>query len=470
MGEQVNVPRREYLDYSEDWRKLRDVHAGARAIKAAGPAYLPKLDGQDPQQYQAYETRALWFGAFPRTVAGLAGAIARKPAAVSVPEPIRPHLTDLTTTGQSLDACALTIVKEVLIVGRAGALIDLPSKEDTRPRPYWTMFATEQIVNWHSTTRAGVTTLELVVLRQQVSEASADRFHPSVHEQYLVLELIDGRYRMQVWRDVPGRGLAPIREVWPTRRGTPLSFIPFAFFSPTGNETEPQKPPLLDLAEVNLSHYRSSADLEHGRHYTALPVPWVTGAPTSQSPPLRIGSAVAWMIQSPEARVGMLEFTGQGLGALERALETKEKLMAVLGARLLETQKLGIEAADTVRLRQSGDSAVLAGLALAVSAGLSQLLRIHAWWAGLEVADQNISVDLNRDFFDAPLSSAELDSLVATWQAGGISYETLYWNLQRGEIARPGVAVEQERVEIQAEDRSDFPRLVDDDVAGVDEA
>jgi hypothetical protein len=31
------------------------------------------------------------------------------------------------------------------------------------------------------------------------------------------------------------------------------------------------------------------------------------------------------------------------------------------------------------------------------------------------------------------------------WQSGAISYETFYWNLQRGEIARPGIEVETER-------------------------
>src|SRR5206468_661127 len=134
-------------------------------------------------------------------------------------------------------------------------------------------------------------------------------------------------------------------------------FIPFTFVGATSLSPNVDKPPLLDLVEVNLSHYRSSADLEHGRHYTALPTPWVSGMRPDSN--LRIGAGVAWVLEDPTAKAGMLEFTGQGLQALEKALESKEKQMAVLGARLLEMQPRLQETAEAVRLRHNGDAATL---------------------------------------------------------------------------------------------------------------
>jgi hypothetical protein len=35
--------------------------------------------------------------------------------------------------------------------------------------------------------------------------------------------------------------------------------------------------------------------------------------------------------------------------------------------------------------------------------------------------------------------------LVASWQQGAISYDTLYYNLQKGEVARPGITADAER-------------------------
>ena len=118
--------------------------------------------------------------------------------------------------------------------------------------------------------------------------------------------------------------------------------------------------PLLDLANVCLSHYRSSADLEHGRHFTALPQ-----VRTSQeliqmntTKAFMSGQGTAWVIPNEQAKVGFLEFSGQGLGSLERALEQKKKMMAVLGARLLEGPK-GVEAAETARIRQNTETSIL---------------------------------------------------------------------------------------------------------------
>ena len=71
------------------------------------------------------------------------------------------------------------------------------------------------------------------------------------------------------------------------------------------------------------------------------------------------------------AHPGLLEFNGQGLKHLENALVEKRKLMVQLGARMLETQKRSTETAEALRLRQAGDSSVLAILANTASRGRS---------------------------------------------------------------------------------------------------
>ena len=46
---------------------------------------------------------------------------------------------------------------------------------------------------------------------------------------------------------------------------------------------------------------------------------------------------------------------GQGLTSFERAMDRDERLMAVLGSRLLQDQKKVGETAEAIRLRQSGE-------------------------------------------------------------------------------------------------------------------
>jgi hypothetical protein len=145
---------------------------------------------------------------------------------------------------------------------------------------------------------------------------------------------------------------------------------------------------------------------------------------------MAVGSAVAWQLE-PGAQAGILEYRGQGLGALERRLERKEHHMAVLGARLLEDQKAGVEAAATVRLRHAGESSLLAGIADTVGRGLANALAWMQWWAGGESG--GVRVSLNKDFTDAPMGAEEMVRLIASWQQGGIGRRALYHNLKQGE-------------------------------------
>src|SRR6267154_2063444 len=99
-----------------------------------------------------------------------------------------------------------------------------------------------------------------------------------------------------------------------------------------------------------------------------------------KSATLRIGSSTAWVSETPGATAGYLEFTGQGLTSFERAMDRDERLMAVLGSRLLQDQKKVGETAEAIRLRQSGEDSALSAIATSVSESLTQVLRWIYWW------------------------------------------------------------------------------------------
>jgi hypothetical protein len=50
------------------WSRARDVLAGEDAVKAAAEKYLPRLESQTDDEYNAYRTRAAFFGATARTL------------------------------------------------------------------------------------------------------------------------------------------------------------------------------------------------------------------------------------------------------------------------------------------------------------------------------------------------------------------------------------------------------------------
>jgi len=135
----------------------------------------------------------------------------------------------------------------------------------------------------------------------------------------------------------------------PMLLGKTLPLIPFVFHGTNNAMPEVDKFPLGDVIAVNLDHYRLHADYRHGMHFTALPTAWVSGFDKAAT--LRIESSTAWVTDTPGASAGFLEYTGQGFTTFERAMDRDEKLMAILGARLLESQKRVGEAAEAIELK-----------------------------------------------------------------------------------------------------------------------
>lgn len=223
--------------------------------------------------------------------------------------------------------------------------------------------------------------------------------------------------------------------------------IPFIFLGVDDVTPDVDEPPLIDLVDMNLSHYRASADYEHGCHFTGLPTAVVSG----YSPPsgndgvvekLYIGSATAWVFTEPQASAKFLEFTGQGLEALAKNLERKEQQMAVLGARMLEALKKGVESAQTASIHRVGEESMLAAVAQTISLGMTRALVWFCDWAGTAV---DARVDINKDFYPVEITFQEIAALVAAWQAGAISDQVLFDNLQQGEIIAQGVTLEEEQ-------------------------
>jgi len=436
--------------------RCRDVVAGTDAVKAKGVLYLPALDShkEDVTKYDAYIKRALFYNATGRTVAGLSGGIFQKAPSVETPSAdVTEHAKDITLTGEPLDMFALKTTKEYLTTGRYGILVDMATEEAVEPRPYWAGYRAEDIINWRFKKMGGDQELSLVVLRETSEDIDPkDEFIAKIVTQYRVLRLSsDGIYSQQIYRRKGGNGsdadeYVPGDVMIPERRGRALNFIPFAL------PWAVNAPPLLDLVDVNLSHYRASADLKHGLHMTALPTPWVSGYTGDKNKPLKIGSGTAWALDV-NGRAGMLEFTGRGLGAIRTDMDEMQKMMASLGARLLQEPPRYAETALSVSMRHSSDFATLRTLAQIVEQQLTWALKVHGWWLNSKnlVTDMPENVELNKTFFDQTISADELRAMLLALQSNSISYKTFYARLSGAGWMREGISDEEEIKDIQSQ-------------------
>jgi hypothetical protein len=459
-SDKLNTQHPDYTASVQRWARGRDAYAGGDAVKAKGTAYLPPLESMDVEHgdydgYKAYVKRAVWYGATARTVDGLAGAVFQKPAEwTGVSQKEQDQLEDVTLDGVDADLFMLLATRNVFLTGRSGILVDVAG-ENGAGRPYWSEYYAENILNWYVDRINGVPVLTLVVLQEMARKNPDNPFDTEVVPQLRILTLEGGVYVQTTYRQVDGSS-----EKWqqtdrivPMRRGTPLSFIPFYFIGATNTTPEVEKPPLIDLIDMNYSHYRTSADLEHGLHFVGTPQLVLVGGLNQKGEPVKFGSGRALLLpKGSDAKI--LQADGNLMGALEKAEERKRKLMATLGARMLEDAPIvERDTATAVALRHSGEHATVRTVSHAVERGFTNVLRCHLWWLGSAAlpADGNAAVVLNKDFLATKMNPNELRELVAALQAEAISHETFWLNLERGGIARPDTSSEEELEQIEEE-------------------
>ena len=446
----VDTKHKEYTENYEAWERCEHAAEGQDEIHEYGVKYLPRLSGQNDDEYFAYKQRALYYNATARTIDGLTGMLFMKPETIEAPAAMDSIIADVTMGGLSLHQFAEVISEEVITIGRCGVLVDYPpivnavtlaQAQAQGARPYATMYDAESIINWKTGRINNVEQLTLVVLEEE-NEIPVDEFESKCEPQWRVLDLVNGAYRQRVFRKDKRGEFILVEEIFPQINGRVINKIPFEFFGVRDNSPCVDKPPLLDLVDVNLSHYRTTADYEHGLHFTGLPTPVVTGYYSDdKSASLRIGSGTAWLLPDPQSKAFYLEFTGQGLGELREALRSKEAMMATLGARILAPEKRAAEAAQTANIHRSSENSVLASIAQSISVGLTHVMEWLRDWSNVT---GDVKVELNRDFIPNSMTAQDVDSLVKSWQSGAISHETLFENLVAGDIIAQKVSFDDE--------------------------
>jgi hypothetical protein len=464
----VRARHKDYDRYSRKWKRVRDVVAGQDEIHEARAAYLPMLVDETEPEYLARIERTPFYNATWRTMASFVGMLFRKPPTLEVPKKLEPLLKDVTTTGVSFNNFAQDVALEDIEISRVGVLVDYPvvqpkadgsnytlaEAEALGFRPSMVMYKAEGITNWEYGFINNRTVLTQVRLYEMAQEKVSE-FQTEEYGVIRVLDLFNGEYRVRRFKEENEEQIG--WDSFPLRNGQRLNHIPFYFIGPDGSDSKLTEPVLIDLVDLNIKHYQVSADYEHGCHMTGLPTPVVsglqqqfhpvTGQPVDQK--LYIGSTAAWLLpQGAEAK--FLEFTGSGLQALEKNLDRKENQMAAIGARMLTPEKAGVEAADTLAMRNSGEHSILGAIAIAVSEGLLAALKDFALWAGLSEAEvEKLVFQINRNFMPYVISPQALTALLAAVQAGKLSHESFFDLMKRGDLVEADVtfAIEQARID-----------------------
>lgn len=416
----INSNHPSYTANSEAWTRCRDVVAGEQAVKKAGTKYLPRLSAQSPTDYENYKLRATFFNIVGKTLVALVGLAMTKPVIEKHDEQLDRWFKD--GEGMQLNELIGYALHEILLMGRIGLLVDAPVGGG---QPTISTYAAESIINWS----VSGDKLEWVVLKELIEKQNAsDQFVTETEVQYRLLAIINGIYMIQTFDKA---GQATSMPITPTIDNRPIDYIPFLVINASSTGMGVEKPPMEDIANLNLSLYRTSADLEWGRHFTGLPTPVVSGVDGSTV--LTIGGTNAWVLPDAQGKAYYLEFTGQGLQSLEKAITEKQGQLASMSARMIDQSTRGSESAEAVRMRYLSESATLTQACQMIEKGINV---VYSWLSKF-VGTGAPTITMPKEFLGAKLTPAELTALTESYLKGTIDKATYIYNLRRGDMLDP---------------------------------
>jgi len=440
------------------WQKTR-LAATANGIKLAGEAYLPKGADKDADKYTAYKQRALYLGVTGRTNAALTGAVFRKEPSFNedLPESIAFIESDFDGEGMGVDQVAKRMISEILLAGRNGILVDFPSvpegasREDEQRmgvKPYAASYAAESIINWETTKDNGTNKLTMVVLcEKSLKSKDGDRFAREEVLAFRALILDDGLYINQLYDDSGDL----IEEFQPRLNGQRMDFIPFYFTGAEDNKPTVDEIPLESIAEINIGHYRNSADFEKNLYIHSGGTLGITTSMDSET----------WAAMNPN---GVLVGADQGVflgdtgsmsllqlepaSATSEAMAAKESQMVSIGARLITTSAIN-ETAEAARIAASSETSVLSTIVGNVESTINAVVKLMAEFMNTEAAKYSI----NREFFDSVLTAQEWMAANVSADRGDISQSDL-----RGMLRRAGILdADRSDKDIDSENASNTP-------------
>ena len=268
-------------------------------------------------------------------------------------------------------------------VGSKGtvATVAVKDTEDMRINPFWAIYKTESIINWRTKKVGSDLKLELVVLREIMQEIQDNDIYSTKDViMYRVLQLDEnGNYIQQLFKE----GIVePISTVEPKKNGEPIKEIPFYIINENGIDyQEVLFPPIYDLSEVNIGHYRNSADYEEELHRMAIKSIVAFGVDEKQV--FKMGGFNA--IPNTDAKVEILEASSQS--GIEKEMINKERRMAILGSQAISGGGKYVQSAETATINKSGEISVLASIANAVSRASEIMLRFTGEWMSKPIDD-----------------------------------------------------------------------------------
>jgi hypothetical protein len=417
-----------------DWSVMAAVTRGTNYIRDLSETYLPQEPREDDDAYQTRVDRSVLSPYTSRLIETAAGAILRKPIHIEGDPYWLELAQNIDGLGSNINEYARRALVSSLTYGHSAILVDYPAATEARNlaeeramgrRPYFVHVDAPQIWGWRK--EPGTNRL----LQVRIHDYDVRPLNEFGEEQVEEMRVIyPGRYDLYTlgqevveFTATGGYSLdeIPLVPIYSNRRGLLIS-----------------QPPLLDIANLNITHYQRQADLIHALHIAAMPTLVLEGwDDTTGSATMGVNYAIA---MQPGNKAYYVQADATSFDAQMQELQSLEGQMSTLGVTKLFGQKFVAESAEAKRIDQAQSNSVLSIISQELESALNQAFSFAAQYVGMEPPE----ITIDRDFDYYRLIGQDVSVLAQLNQMGKISDAMLLEILRRGEVLPDNINIEDE--------------------------
>ena len=441
---------RAVLDMMKGWEIMKAVTEGTEYLRENSEAFLPLEPREDYDAYLARVNRAVFSPFTQRLIRAATGLVLRKPITLTG-DPYWTEMFKMDVDGckSDLDEYARRILMCSLTYGQSHILVDYPApsgalslaeERQQNRRPYWIEVDPNNLYGWRLDRESNYGNLIQARIAEKAVLPDGD-FGEKVYDQIRVIE--PGRYRVfrkkeqiEEMYDVSDNSVTGNFEMGSADKdyqqvesgNFSLGEIPLVTVYSGKTENLVSKPPLLDIAYLNLAHFQRQADLIHSLHVASQPMLVMEGY-DDQTKDLAISVNYA-MATQPGNKIYYVEPASSAFDAQSAEIKELQMQMATLGISTLSQQKFVAESADARRLDRVDTNSMLAMVSMELEQKLQKCFNLSAEYVGIEPPEVKIS----RDFDIERLIGQDITALTSLFDQQVIDREEFRDILVQGEV------------------------------------
>ena len=422
---EVQQQNQAWRNMQSHWGLIEDLIEGTSKIRGKARIYLKQEPREEDESYDVRLSRSVCPPYYVRMERMLAGMLTRKPVRLTdVPEIIEEQLFDTDLEGNNLTNFIYNISRLCIRYGHVGVLVDAPAEGG---RPYWIPYTPRDIIGWRTEIEDGLRKLTQLRLTERVVKPKGLYGEETV-EQIRVLE--PGTFQL-FQRNNKG----DFKKV--NEGTTSLDFIPFSVAYSNKVGIYESRPPLEDIAELNIKSYQIQSDYDNQLHISAVPMLAFFGFPAAAE---EVSAGPSEALSLPEgSSASYIEPNGNSFNAQRERIDKLEYQINELGLAAILGQKMSAETATSKRIdRSQGDSTMMV-LSQQIQDLIDNCLKFHAAFEKQSVAGTSF---VNRDFVDTSLEPQQIDALLKIYAQGIIDQEELLKKLIEGEVLSEDIDIE----------------------------